>query len=338
MKIDSGHSLNLAFRSLDLFSIPRIGTFRKVWKSAVVDHISGRIEPPSERFVFEKGEKYVEALQNFAHKRLGLDDSAAEALIQDLSGEILSGLEARHRFRITGIGELVREKDDSIHMKTDTHQFGTAFGLAGLPLTLRENVQAEEQRTAQKVEEAKAATFTVPVEPVKPEKAPIKPLPVLIVLLFLALTVSLIFFRHQIGDLLGIGKGTVTLVSNDHTDKQNDNVVPVDTTSEKNNAQPEKVVKKVEKTVPTHDFSGSGVAPRHGMHYLVVSSPRSAENAAHYAATLAAQGMDASLINPWYDGGFYKVSVFASTDKQAVIAKMVEWKDKFPEKSWIFSP
>lgn len=76
-----------------------------------------------------------------------------------------------------------------------------------------------------------------------------------------------------------------------------------------------------------------GVRPENGHYYLVISSN---EDGAEAAAT--ASGIPGSkVLVPYFQKGFYKLSVFESTSKQQVIDQMVKLKAKYP-KSWIFWP
>lgn len=341
MKIDIGASLNLAFRSLDLFSIPRIGTFRKVYHSAVVNHKEGRIEAPSEGFAFEEGEEYVSALDKMIRKSMDLQEADSSLMVQDLSVKILAALEARGRYEIPGIGELVKTNLGVVELRALENGFGNTFGLIGVPFTLRDAEESKEVKNEKRVQEAIKATYSVPVEPIEPVRKKRNLVPVFILVAFIGVTVSLILFRHQLGELF-IPKETVVFASNDTipvTDPMD--IIPADTNALASTLKPEIKKDPVVKTEPIQDFSDSeevGVSPRHGMHYLVVSSPRDAGNAAKYAARLSQQGFSAQVVKPWSRGGYYKVAVFSATDKASVIVKMVETKDKFPEKSWIFSP
>lgn len=87
------------------------------------------------------------------------------------------------------------------------------------------------------------------------------------------------------------------------------------------------------------DFEGEfGEAPVPGQHYLIVGSSKNGRFAEKDARKYQKGAYKGKAVAPRMNGGFYKVSIYNSTDKMEVIQKMVEWKDTFKEGTWIYSP
>ena len=86
------------------------------------------------------------------------------------------------------------------------------------------------------------------------------------------------------------------------------------------------------------DFGEAGEAPVPGQHYLIVSSSKNGSYAEQEARKYAKSPYKGKAVAPRAPGGFYKISIYNSSDKMEVIQKMVEWKDTFEEGTWIYSP
>lgn len=84
------------------------------------------------------------------------------------------------------------------------------------------------------------------------------------------------------------------------------------------------------------DFDGIGEHAAPNTYYLVVGARKDAASAKEIANKISQSGIKARVLVPRQAGPHYKIFAYADRDKSKVIAKMVAWKDKFPEKSWIF--
>lgn len=94
---------------------------------------------------------------------------------------------------------------------------------------------------------------------------------------------------------------------------------------------------KVQETdVSLADFDGQGEHAAEGKFYLVVGARKDAATAKEIAAKITKTGIQARILVPRQPGPHFKVFVYSDRSKAKVIEKMVAWKDKFPEKSWIF--
>ncbi|MFM2376678.1 MAG: hypothetical protein RLZZ165_1775 [Bacteroidota bacterium] len=76
-----------------------------------------------------------------------------------------------------------------------------------------------------------------------------------------------------------------------------------------------------------------GVRPQNGHYYLIVSSNAVPEEAVGNSNSIPGS----KVLVPHSPKGYFKVSVFESTSKEQVIARMVSLKSTYP-KSWIFWP
>jgi hypothetical protein len=84
------------------------------------------------------------------------------------------------------------------------------------------------------------------------------------------------------------------------------------------------------------EFDGVGEHAEPNTYYLVVGARKDATSAKEIANKISLSGIKARVLVPRQAGPHYKIFAYADRDKSKVIAKMVAWKDKFPEKSWIF--
>ena len=109
--------------------------------------------------------------------------------------------------------------------------------------------------------------------------------------------------------------------------------------------KPLPAVKETPKPVPAveeasadlADFNGLGEYADAKKYYLVVGARKDAATAKEIAARITQNGIKARILVPRQAGAaHFKVFVYADHSKSKVIEKMVAWKDKFPEKSWIF--
>ena len=84
MQIDPQHSLQLAFQNLEAFSVPGVGTFKRKYFSADIDHSKKIVSPPGEHFVLEKGEALSDKLEDFYFRYLDLKIDRAKELVQEV--------------------------------------------------------------------------------------------------------------------------------------------------------------------------------------------------------------------------------------------------------------
>ena len=118
MTPDPKQSLHLAFQHLDTFSVPGVGTFRRRYFGAVIDHQQKKIDPPSERFVLETGESSLAQLEDFFFRHFDLQIDRAKALVQEAGEWVLGELKKAGSLVLPGWGELQKDENDIDFVQT----------------------------------------------------------------------------------------------------------------------------------------------------------------------------------------------------------------------------
>lgn len=384
MSLDPTQSLQLAFQNLDAFSVSGIGTFKKVRIPAVIDHQAGKIQPPTQRFILEKGDGLVGRFEDFCFRFHDLSIGDAKELAQKVADHVADEIRRSGKFLIPGIGAIHRGTGpDSSYVLDDLQAAGMGdnpfFGLPSLNLTVNQGKPVQQE---QKVEAARrvAAMQGAVVEPApkpirgakpKAKSNALRNLVVVLLLLIMAGSAAAIIWQDKFQNLMqGIGLMAPEIVSTDSVDVANQTASNADAHASKGtpgNAGVDTVGQAVTNTVPEEEtqqvdqipaedpfipapqeeivnptdlsaWDGLGEFAKPGVYYLVVGARSDANGARETANQISGAGIKAKVLVPRQEGPHYKVVVFQSADKNAVIKKMVEWKDKFPEKSWIFWP
>lgn len=398
MLLDPRQSLQLAFAHLDAFSVPGVGTFRRTRYSAVIDHQSGIIQPPGERFILERGETLVERLTEFYFRFLDLSISKAHEMVDAVAAFVLAEVRRGEGLPLPGIGKLQAGRQTAMGVSTSqpelvlvpesgsTQASGPFFGLSAIPYNL--NMSKEIGQT-EKVDAARRHTAlrNAPVEPSrkptkKRRKRSMQPFVIVFLLLVMLVSGAGIIWQDKFqawlkqagllandtlpGDtlvapdprtaLLPVPKDTLpdmTPVAEVEQPKKAKSSLPkkevepvlVDATrpAEPQKVAPVKVLPKApvakEPTSTPQDlsaFEGRGEYAQTGMYYLVVGARKDASEALRIAEQVSGNGVKAKVLVPKVEGPHYKIAVFQDPNKQKVINQMITWKDRFPEKSWIF--
>jgi hypothetical protein len=362
MNQEQRDKLLLAFGQLERFSVPGIGTFRKERVASRVDGLNKRVMPPAERFVLEPGEHHISALTEFLFRHLQINHGAAEALVRELGNALRNEAEREGQADLPGVGVLSRDRLYGFQLQANDLEVPELFGLGEIKFKAQQ--AAERKATAsekQKVIVDHIEQNTVRVEPAPP---PVRrrrsPMPWIIVLLLIVLVSAGVIFWPQIQEKMvawGILKDTRQIASVDtlkdtHPADTNVQTMPVDTLPTSQLEEPKQIENPVaenptvthtpsEKPIKpsppvTNDVDDNTVPAVRGMHYLVVSSSFDKQGALNISKGLNRKKYSVKVIRPSRDG-FYRVTVFASKDKAQVIQKMVEWKNDFQGKSYIFS-
>lgn len=341
MSIDPQHSLQLAFQHLDTFSVPGVGTLKRTYFGAVIDHQQKKILPPAERFVLVKGEAHEEGLVQFYFRFLELKIDRARELVQEVGDYVREELKKAGSLMLPGWGEFRDAEGQDIAFVHESGMLAVGdqfFGLQPVGYTLGEAMVADEGKK-------EAATIaghesnTTRVEPPKPPRKKRRGwIFLLLLLLLLGSGAGIIWPDKFMGMLDKIGlvsddNGTIT--ANDKPDAKDPDVIPPDTAASKN-LEPDLVDPVQPTDVPETDSGdkpGEFAIP--GTYYLIVSATSSGDDAKDLLSSFRKGGAQPSILKS-RGRGFYKISVFHSTNKDDVIAKMVEWKDTFPGGSWIY--
>ena len=380
MTHDPRQSFELAFRHLDAFSLPGIGTFRRLRFSAVVDHQAGKINPPGERFVLEKGEGLVDRLVDFYFRFHTLSIGNAKALCDSVAAHIRAELEAGRMIQVAGIGTLSKSELSGYVLDASSDQVSAFagsghFGLAALNFNLNQHGASElnaKEEAAKRYAELKANRVEAAPKPIRGHKRKggvFRGVMVALLLLIMVGSAAGIVWQEkfqgwmqQMGWMSGpenpIGSDTlpapkdsqavVTLPQDTIDAALARNGKPTGKVKAKKDLEPQLVGTQVDRKKEPEKEKPSGSSPSladwgslgeqavDGKFYLVVGARKDAEGAREIAGKITALGIKAKVLVPRIEGPHYKVIVYQDHSKAKVIAKMVEWKNKFPEKSWIF--
>jgi|GEM_PF-6269278 len=174
METDSKTILTHAFQSLELFSVPGLGTFRRSYFPAHIDRATQVISPPGERFILEKGEGYTDRLEAFITKTFAVGDKAKDK-IQELRSWVIKELKQGKPLEIAGIGKLQLNPNKEVDFTAEAGQdaSGSFFGLQPVAFSIgqpkaetpakQEEEPAKEESTSDKKKVAAAAAAVTAV-------------------------------------------------------------------------------------------------------------------------------------------------------------------------------
>lgn len=142
--------LRTAFRELDAFSIPDVGTFRKIYRSASVSDERDTVHPPVIEIEFEELVHESLLLTRYLKDIIQLPTGESNQIVSAIQQTILSALKENQRFEIADIGSLKKRDSGEIWFTPEDQKkslFSTDFFglkpvvLAGTPAS---NVLATE--------------------------------------------------------------------------------------------------------------------------------------------------------------------------------------------------
>lgn len=170
MQLDPKKSLLLAFKHLDQFSIPALGTFRRSRMAAKIDHQSKKILPPMEVFVLDSGEAEPTALEDFFFRFYNLKINQAKELMAKVSDFVSEELKTNGLIYFEGIGKLKGSSEDNVAFEAEEGVFGQTSDFFGLQ-AIDYNIGAAEKPNLEKkssVARESALANQVVVEPAPP--------------------------------------------------------------------------------------------------------------------------------------------------------------------------
>ncbi|MEL6631446.1 MAG: SPOR domain-containing protein [Bacteroidota bacterium] len=130
--------LKNAFQELDAFSLPSIGTFRKVHLSAQLDDENQRIHPPKVEVEFSPTVDTQVSLVKYLVQQIHMPEAEAGEIVQDIQTEILGVLKKQSRFDLPEIGFLHQDQEGRLFFvskEEDQNLFaGKYFGLTTLDI------------------------------------------------------------------------------------------------------------------------------------------------------------------------------------------------------------
>jgi hypothetical protein len=357
--MDPKNALSEAFQRLDAFFIEGIGTFRKVKDSARLDQ--GKVYPPAARMVLESGNHSgAVALHEPIRNWFNLDEVAAKGIVQKIAAWIRVTLQRSGKFNIPQIGEIVTDKDGNLRLETPKIS-SSFFGLTETDITLPKLTLpvlnppivtppviaplVEKVKEAEKpaVEKVKPPRVEKPVlEHIVMPRKKRRAFPVLLMLFLVLLIgggVAGYIFREEIKTKLTewgvIGSKTDTLVASNDSVRIADSLESVRLAdSVRHAAELDSIAAKIKKNdgALSQDFAAS---PAPGMNYLVIACVKDRTIAERSVNEMRTAGIDVTVLEKEYEGGFYKITTFTAANRNKVISEMVRYKDKYPE-SWIY--
>ncbi|MDX1908621.1 MAG: SPOR domain-containing protein [Bacteroidia bacterium] len=116
MKLSSDAYLQRAFKDLEAFSVPGLGTFRKVYRDAHMDDGGVIVHPPTIEVTFEPAVHEMLRLNDHLVHNLGVSPAEAAAIVSDMKGVVQRALALRGYYEVPGIGRLVQDAGHRLRM------------------------------------------------------------------------------------------------------------------------------------------------------------------------------------------------------------------------------
>ena len=106
MRLDNDIYLRSAFKELEAFAIPGVGTFRKVYRSASTDELAEKVFPPMVGIEFKEEVEESLLLTHYLTEEVHMDKDSAAGLVNKISQEMLQALQTEDHLEIVEIGQL----------------------------------------------------------------------------------------------------------------------------------------------------------------------------------------------------------------------------------------
>lgn len=190
-----------AFRELDAFSIPGVGTFRKQVLPARIDHLNQQILPPTLGFALVPDTVPVRSLEDFFLRNLKVTVAKATELVESVREYFNRETEDGGAVEIPEVGKVVQKegKFELLDQTGDKLQDPNFFGLGPITFSLGSRQADTPVRTKEEaIVSALRSHNGVKTEAPKPiVRKKRKALPV-VLLLLLAIGVSGFVFRREV--------------------------------------------------------------------------------------------------------------------------------------------
>ena len=131
MDIDVGACLAALLYEQDTVSIPGLGSLVGQYKPAAIEHVQGKISPPSKEWTFNANLAVNDGLLiNSLIQKRHLSYAEAEKQVADYVAQVKSALERREIVVIPEVGRLYRDFEQQLRFLPDNTNFNTdTFGL-----------------------------------------------------------------------------------------------------------------------------------------------------------------------------------------------------------------
>ncbi|NUO03259.1 MAG: SPOR domain-containing protein [Saprospiraceae bacterium] len=131
MDIDVGACISALLYEHDTVSIPGLGALVGQYKSAAIEHVQGKISPPSKEWAFNPNLAVNDGiLINYLIQKYHLSYAEAEKHVADYVAQVTAALERREIVVIPEVGRLYRDFEQQLRFLPDnTNFYAEAFGL-----------------------------------------------------------------------------------------------------------------------------------------------------------------------------------------------------------------
>jgi len=131
MDIDVGACIAALLYEQDTVSIPGLGSLVGQYKPAAIEHVQGKVSPPSKEWSFNANLAINDGLLiNSLIGKAHLSYAAAEKLVEDYVAQVKSALDRREIVVIPEVGRLYRDFEQQLRFLPDNTNFNTdTFGL-----------------------------------------------------------------------------------------------------------------------------------------------------------------------------------------------------------------
>lgn len=162
--------LRNAFKELDAFSLPGIGTFRKVHLSATLDDEQQKVYPPKVDIEFSPQVDTRLSFTRYLTQQIQMRQEEAERIVRDICGDIERIIKEEGQFSMPEIGSLYKKPDGKYDFVPDQQSqeifSADLFGLE--PVALRSLPKENEEYLSLESEE-NTMTQTVSQKEEKPQ-------------------------------------------------------------------------------------------------------------------------------------------------------------------------
>ncbi len=157
-------------------AIPNLGTFEKVMIPASIDKQKGDMQPPKPNVVFyDKVPEGNTIFCEYVSKQLKITQSEASQKVKEQIDVWKSDLNAGKKVIVEGLGHLQKDKDSKIvfHTKIDAKSFPEFYGLSSINVKTKDKL-VEEKKVVKKAAVPAAKTVTKNTKSPKKPKPPVK--------------------------------------------------------------------------------------------------------------------------------------------------------------------
>ncbi|MEL6192832.1 MAG: SPOR domain-containing protein [Bacteroidota bacterium] len=141
--------LHNAFRELEAFAIPDVGTFRKVYRAAEYEVHAGTVKPPVVDIEFSQEVSHRLLLTHYLINNVHLSQREADRIVKHISLTVSASINETGKYEINQVGSLLKDPEGQIYFRSVDRRnnlFSADFyGLQPLYLESTPNEQPQEE-------------------------------------------------------------------------------------------------------------------------------------------------------------------------------------------------